>query len=147
MTKCARVLSGLALLVAAGCGSSDDGTGGGGDAGSRASTGAGALTEYKACAADKLVGEFILKTDSDTQSSGFETSSVGDAVNPIRVPVEVKKSGACRVFQPPKGAAPTRHQGTQRRQGDPHRDPVAGDADEERRERLHRLVAHVPGLH
>ncbi len=66
----------------------------------------GALTTYKACAAEKLVGEFVLTSDDMLKSTALEASAVKNGVDPIRVPIEVMKFGACRMMQPPRVAQP-----------------------------------------
>ncbi len=89
------LLSVVPCLAVPACGGTDDVPG---DA--AASGGTAGLTTYSACAADKLLGEFVLSTDDALKSTGLEASAVSDLVNPIRVPTEVMNMGTCRVMQP-----------------------------------------------
>jgi hypothetical protein len=86
------------VLSAAGCGSSGGEPGG---------TPGEALTDYRTCGEASRVGEFVLSLDAVKGFTGFESAYVFDRIEPIRVPKELMKVGACRLLQPPEQASCT----------------------------------------
>lgn len=85
-------LAGLLVLALPGCGGDDD------------KVDAGQTESYRTCSAELRTGEFVLER-ADT-FTGVQSGYVLDGVEPLRIPVEVAKSGGCRILQPPKAEAP-----------------------------------------
>jgi hypothetical protein len=93
-----RPLSVLLLVAAsfAACGGGDD---------DKAAPGVGGATAgYKTCSLETRTGEFVLERAETF--TGVQSGYVLDGVEPLRIPVEVSRSGGCRIMQPPKAAAP-----------------------------------------